>query len=78
MPKETVTALGLHLGALCDPLRKQLHGLGLKMDIEQLEHRQKDADAIVRLHVRGIIPDYAVKKARQKLVNLIASEVEPL
>jgi hypothetical protein len=70
--------LALHFGALCDPIRKQLHDLGLKMDIEKLEHRQKDADAIVRLHMRGLAPESVLKKARQKLVNMISEEVEPL
>lgn len=78
MAEEPKITLALHLGALCDPIRKQLHDLGLKMDIEKLEHRQRDADAIVRLHVRDLVLEFIIKKARQKLVNLIATEVEPL
>ena len=73
MPK-TVTTLALHLGAMAEPIRKQLYDAGLKVDIEKLEHFQKDADAIVRLHVRDLIPHSIIEKARQKLVNNISKE----
>lgn len=77
MPKtETTTNISIRFGAFCEPIKEQLHKAGLGMDTEKLEHFQKDADALVRLSLRDIIPFSACDKARQRLLNKIAKEAE--
>lgn len=62
--------LSLVFGATARPLAEQLHGLGLSK--EDIDHWQRDADAITRLLVRGYIRDGEADRARKKLVNSIA------
>jgi hypothetical protein len=57
-------------GAKSPPLSEQLAGFDL--DPEKIKHWQKDADAIARLSVRGILSESETEKARKRLVNRIA------
>lgn len=61
----------IHFGALCDPIIKQLESEGYlsKKDSERL---QAIADAIVMLHIHGIIPDSIKASAQKKLMKKIA------
>ena len=63
--------LGLTFGAMVPPLREQLAGV----KAGKVAHWQRDADAITRLAVRGLLPDAQVRKCRQKLMNQIAKEI---
>lgn len=60
------------LGALADPLMDQLAEINTtpkqKAEIEMLD---KDADAISRLYIRGLIPESQATKAREKLMRRI-------
>lgn len=67
---------GLHFGAICDPIAKQISGQQLKFDKSEVSHYQKDADAITRLRIRGYLPDSTLKKAQQKLFKKITKHVQ--
>ena len=64
----------IHFGAFAPKLSEQ--GFADLIDANKLEHLQKDADAISRLSVRGIIPDSVVGKARERLGKTIFSAIE--
>lgn len=63
-------------GALAPSLKKQLDEQRFRYDKSAIDHFQKDADAITRLRVRGLMPAGEVEKERKKLVNKIAAHVE--
>jgi len=69
--KEKEMQVEIHFGALADPLEKQLEGFNISAD--KIEHFQKDADAITRLVVRGLIPDGAAHQARKKIIRNITT-----
>jgi hypothetical protein len=58
--------IGLRFGALAPSLAEQLD-----KPPKSVELWQKDADAITRLLVRGLIPDTYGQKARRKLLATI-------
>ena len=59
----------LHFGALAPPLKSQLADFDLPS--LEIEHWQKDADAIVRLRVRGLIPAKVADSAYLKIMRQI-------
>ena len=67
--------LNLWLGALSRDLKDQLRDQKLELPDTDLRHFQDDADAVCRLHIRGLIPDGEVRRIRQKLVNKIAKKI---
>lgn len=66
--------IGIHFGLLCPLLREQLKDYNI--DEDDLMHFQLDADAIARLKVRGVIPDYMAAKARDRLLAKIAKSIK--
>lgn len=60
----------LTFGALAEPIHVQL---GLPM--RAVASFQRDADAITRLAVRGILSSSQVESARRRLVRRIAREI---
>jgi hypothetical protein len=66
-----MNATTVTLGALADPLTKQLDGLILPAT---LAHLDADANAITRLVVRGYLPDSQAHRAREKLMKKIREE----
>ena len=76
MSGSPTTTLGLHFGALSPTIETQLKEQGLYLDHESVDHCQKDANAITRLMVRGLIPMSVAEKARKKLVNVMGKEVK--
>lgn len=56
----------LQIGALCDPISKQLAGLISEKDATVLD---ADHDAINQCYVRGYMPDRATERARLKLLK---------
>jgi hypothetical protein len=63
--------LELHFGALVPNLGQQLFDAGVIVSGTDIKHWQKDADAIVRLNLRGLLTDSAMHSARQKLMKKI-------
>jgi len=68
--------LELSFGAFSALLKQQLRSQGLAVldgDAERLEHLQRDADALVRLVIRGVITDSAAASARRKLITRVCA-----
>lgn len=61
--------ISIELGALAPPLAEQL---GLE-STERLDHLQKDADALTRLRVRGLLTERESTAASKRLVKRIVS-----
>lgn len=70
--------LKLRFGAMPPFIREQLIEQGFTFENNEIEHFQKDADAITRLRVRGLIPDSQIDKMNKKLINKIASCISKL
>lgn len=68
--------LQIHFGALVPSIAEQLAKAKLKASPKDVLHWQKDADAIVRLNVRGLLTDSATRAARKKLVKKMAKAVK--
>ncbi len=67
--------LGIHFGAMVDPIAKQLKDQKLKFNKEEIRHFEKDHDAINCLKVRNILPSSLVKKAQDNLFNKIMGHI---
>lgn len=65
---------GITFGAMVDPLRKQLEGSGI--DAGTMNHLQRDVDAIVRLHIRGLLTDSEMKKACTRFVKKVNGAIQ--
>jgi hypothetical protein len=63
--------LELIFGALAEGLKKQLSDAHVSIDETKLAHFQKDADAIVRLNIRGLVNDSSATAMRRKLMKRI-------
>lgn len=63
--------LELTFGAMAPDIAQQLAYQGLTAKPRAIDHWQKDADAITRLAVRGILSDAAKSAARRKLLKTI-------
>jgi hypothetical protein len=68
--------LALHFGALVKPLQQQLKEQGFKVDPNFVKNQQKNADAIVRLRIAGLLNEAAVKSARKKILAMFEHEIE--
>jgi len=68
-----MTNIGIHFGALCDPIKKQLKNQGYALSEKEDARFQAIADAIIMLKLHGILPDSIVYKAEQKLMKMICS-----
>lgn len=64
---------GIHFGALAKPISVQLAEQGITVrDVgNDLKHIQADADAVMRLAVRGYIPDGQKRQLHKKLMRRI-------
>ena len=65
--------LSIRLGALAPKIKEQLDSEGIT-DYDEicLDVFQKDADAISRLSIRGLIPESIAVKARVRLMKKLA------
>ena len=69
--------LNLIFGTMAPPIGAQLAGQGVKpKKTSLLFHWQRDAVAITRLSVRGLLTESQVKQARQRLLRNILHSVE--
>lgn len=66
--------MSLQLGCLVDPLSKQLSDYDF--DPAQMDHFQRDMEAISRAHVRHLIPYSQAMKAYDKLSNKIVAHIK--
>jgi len=70
--KEPCMKWKLELGALCDPIAKQLPGLLPKAAADRLD---RDSDAINRLYVCGYITESATERLRKKLITRVQKAI---
>ena len=70
-PDEAPLVVELRFGGLVPPLWMQLKKQGFKLDRETLDQLQRDADAITRLKIRGILPASAARSAEKKILQHI-------
>lgn len=76
MPSEVKPRrIELHFGALVPPLAKQLRAAKVKFDKGDVKVWQANADAITRLRVHGLLPDFASHAAHKRLMKKIAAKV---
>lgn len=62
--------IGLHFGALSEPLHKQLRCLATAV-----EQYQKDVEAVCRLHLRGLLSAKETENARKRILKSLAEDV---
>lgn len=71
--------IGIEFGALAPPILDQLRAQGVRASIlssvDALKY-QKDADAIVRLSVRGLLTDAEKKAARRRLLKALIGDLQ--
>ena len=63
--------LALSIGALADPIKKQLKAQGIDLSAKDSKALQSDVDAINRLRIRGLLTDAEGRKACQRFMNLV-------
>ena len=63
--------ISVHFGALCEPLWEQL-----ECPPSWVAQHQAQADAIVKLHVGGLLTDRETHRARSRLVKKIVKTLE--
>ena len=68
---EAEKRMKLHIvfGAMCPSIQEQLVRHGIRKSKKMIQPIQMDADAIVRLNIRGILPDSSAMKARIRLLR---------
>lgn len=66
-------SIKIAFGALCDSIAKQLRTQGYRL--KSVAPYQKDADAITRLVIRGLLPDSQANAARKRLMKDIGDEL---
>ena len=67
--------LGLHFGAISDPITRQLIEQGYAPDVSDCARWQKLADAITMLKVHSYIGDRKAADLRKKLLKQIGKEL---
>lgn len=63
----------LEIGAMCEPISKQLAGMLYQSDADQLD---RDNDAITRCNLMGYMPDSTTLRARKKLLQKAQGAVQ--
>ena len=67
----------IDFGAMAPKIAEQIAAAKLTADKDGIAHCQKDADALTRLAVRGLLPDSAIRNGRKKLMKHIIRYVKP-
>lgn len=70
--------LQLSFGAMSPGLNVQIASQDLKYDIDEIDHLQRDVDAMNRLRIRGYIPDGQIAKLNQKIFKKITAHVNKM
>lgn len=73
--KKETGQLEIYFGALAPKVSEQIKAQGFSAEPDILEHWDKDAYAITRLHVRGCLSDAEVHKARRRLMRSITKKL---
>jgi hypothetical protein len=70
--------IGLVYGAFASKIQIQLRRLGYRLKQGEASASQRDADAILRLYLRGVLTEAETKKARQRLNKAIVTNIVPI
>ena len=65
-------SIGIHIGAMCDPIRKQLKAQGVIVSTSEVSHFQRAHDGIVQLSILGCIGDKEKARISQRFVSKVA------
>lgn len=68
-----IKQIGVHIGALCDPIHKQLKAQGIKVSASDVSHFQRAHDGIVQLRVMGCMGDKERDRISQRFVNKVTN-----
>lgn len=68
--------LGIYFGAISDAIGVQLSQQGFKYDQKVVEQFEKDADALTRLRMRGLLTDSITDNINKKLFKKIERHVK--
>lgn len=74
MKTKKTKEISFMLGIGCPPLTKQLKKTGIPKYI--LEGFDRDSQAITRLHVSLLLPNYMTNNLRERLIQKIRREIE--
>lgn len=69
--KKLMPTLGIQIGALSEPIHKQLNNQGIKVTASDVRHFQRAHDGFVQLRVLGCFGDKEAERIRQRLFNKI-------
>lgn len=72
-----MTQVSIEFGALATPIGEQLRIQGISITEDEARRFQRIAEAIVLLHLQGIIPDSVRDSSRQKLMKMISKVLHP-
>lgn len=67
--------LQLIFGVSADPIRKQLRAQGYPLPPNVVEPFERDAEALLRLGLRSLLPHSVVRTARQRLLNKVCATI---
>jgi|GEM_PF-6097647 len=70
------TKIGIHIGAMCDSIHKQLKDQGIKIPASDLSHFQRAHDGFVQLRVLGCMGDKEADRIAQRLVSKLVKFVD--
>mgnify|MGYP001582550218 CR=1 FL=1 len=63
--------LQLDFGAMAPKIAEQITAAGLTANPAEIAHCQKDADALTRLIVRGLLSESTIRNGRKRLMEYI-------
>lgn len=66
----------IHIGAMCDPIRKQLKSQGVIVSTSEVRHFQRAHDGFVQLRILGCFGDKEADRIAQRLTSKIAKFCE--
>ncbi len=73
--QDNKAVLGIHFGALADPLAKQLKSQGFLFDKKKVTHFEKLKECMTHLRFADILNDSDFRKAETKLYNKIKRHI---
>lgn len=74
MTEQAAHPNAVDLGWGRDPIPKQL--AGSRLSVEAMEHADKDADAVLRLHIRGLITTSMRDHAMRKIIKEMEASIK--
>lgn len=66
----------IELGAMCDPISKQIEDAGLKQQGKNVYLLDRLSQAITLVYIHGCITDSECRKARKRLIKQLHLEVD--